>query len=332
MITSAIYRRFQTATSLRPMNLLSKKLSLTPIRYLQTEVRFTKLSCKQNSAMTANELIFSAVPNGSESKIDFKTRVKQDVQKILFSSAFANHELFMSYPTRISKANETLSDVAHLLPDKKVAFDIPFNRPILPGHCLVSVINEKGEACDKLTFSLRPDPFKSTVYQAHVAHDSRLPKDMRNTVVKPATHTSVSQEIATWAEDAFYVSHVQKERPKYPLHCILKPLAVAERDQFCEAMKELKSFYQYYSLVDHILPHCELGSTVVTAQNCTVIIDLLEKLNKINLKKMIGNNPTPQVIISTIKNFFFETDVTKIRKSGALIEPKDEMDKPYVRK
>lgn len=284
-----------------------------------------------------HQFSFFEKPLPCETRIDFKERVHKNIVKSLGDSVYANHLLFMSYSTRIARVNETLKNTSKQFGLKTMAaLDLCIvEKKILPGHCLLAFIDAKGTIAHDHTFSLRPNMKKQSFYKASTAPDQRLPSNIINegTYVRPALHTTLLQEIDSWSNDAFYAWYVHPERQNYPLHFILKPLDLEGQHKYFKAVKDLKSVCQSYSLLDHF--HKYTGETlgdIVCSQNCTTLFRLLETINPSSeLKKILGDNPTTQLVRKMV-NEYFQYETKDNKKSENIIEVgDDELSKPFRR-
>lgn len=302
-------------------------------RNIVTKTNARKLPYKNNPTLSGMEQTFYAAPFPGETRQAFKSRVQTEVSAKLLNQNYANHELIIWYPTRIARENER---AVNFFRQKKSTGDLPcVEKTILTGHCLLTFINETGNADFENTISLRPDMKKPHIYKATVAPDKRLPKAMMEqpTIVRPAMHTTVFDEIGYWAEDAYYANYIHEKRPNYPLHSMLRPIKLNEQDRYFAAIQDLKLMYQRYSLLDHTHPHTgEIFGDVVTSQNCTVIIKLYELLTLENFKSLLGDNPTPQLVMETIKNVYLNTGKNSKNHSGIMeVIDGDELSQRYER-
>ena len=287
-----------------------------------------------------HQITFSEKPLISEKRGDYKARVQQNIATMLSNSGYDNHLLFMSYATRIARKDETLENAAKLFGIKKMtAIDLCFvEKYILPGHCLLAFIGAKGRIEQEHTFSLRPNMKEKSWYKAPTAPDERLPINLTNegTYVRPSIHTSLHQEIDSWANDAFYAWFVHPERRIYELNFILKPLDLKEQNKYFKAVKNLKYACQWYSLLDHF--HKYTGETlgdIVSSQNCTSLFRLFETLNSssFDLKRKLGDNPTPQLVRKVVNDHYFQYQTKELQKSEEVtIEvDDDELCRPFRR-
>lgn len=285
-----------------------------PLRNKVTLTQTKLYSLKDDPTASATEMTFAAQPLQSESKCDFRERAKNEVSGFLFNKKFANHELIMSCPTWVARHGEKMKTY--------------LGKPMLTGHCLLAYMNDNGQVDHDYTISLRPDMTKQPLYKARTAPDSRLPEVMQTglTIVRPATHTTAADEIKNWAEDVFYMRSVYAKHPDYSLRCLLRPLHKGRRSRFFSAVNDVKLSFQRYSLLDHLHPHTGVTmGDIVAAENCTVISELIERVLSVDLKKTLGDNPTPQVVVDSIKNLYFKEETV------AKTEGEDGLNKPYVR-
>ncbi len=294
--------------------------STTPIvrRLLVSHTMHEKLSLKTHSSLFGADIKFQATPKQGEDRNQFKTRVETAVSKTIFNPAHANHELIMCYPTRIAREDEKL---------KHAPTDIdlpPVEKPIMTGHCLMAYVNEHGEACYEHTISLRPDTSKPVVYTAMPAPDKRLPKNLlqEKYPVRAAKHTTAREEVKKWAEDAYYTQYVHRQRQTYPLYCLLRPIEKNEKTQYLKTIREVKASCDRYSIFDHYCPNGNLTQS----QNCTIISKVFERLAAVDLKKQLGDNPTPQLVLHTVKKVYFNSN-----EDMNIILSTDELCKKFVR-
>jgi hypothetical protein len=261
-------------------------------------MHFTQRRFKTAAASSAKEVVVTAVPKASESRVDFKRRVEREVTEVVFNKENANHEVMLSYPTRVSEEHEK---VVHA--EKHT--DLPMvDKPILAGHCMLAYLNEEGKASKEQTLSLRPDLSKASLYKADAAPDDRLPDSVvkHPVTVWNAKHTTAKEEIMHWADDAFYTRYVHKDRPAYPLRLFFRPISYKDQGRYFTVVNNVRTFRQRYSLLDHLHPYTGLlEGQVVTGENCTVILDVAEKMGFSNIKNLVGDNPTPQVVYDAIK-------------------------------
>jgi hypothetical protein len=294
--------------------------STTPIvrRLLVSHAMQEKLPLKTNSTLFGIDIKFQATPKHGEDRNQFKARVETAVSKAIFNSKHANHELIMCYPTRIAREDEKLKYAP-------TDIDLPsVQKPIMTGHCLMAYVNEQGEACYDHTISLRPDISKPIVYTAMPAPDKRLPKDLlqEKYPVRIAKHTTAHDEVKKWAEDAYYTQYVHRQRETYPLYCLLRPIEKDEKNQYLKTIREVKATCNRYSIFDHYCPNGNLTQS----QNCTIISKVFERLAAVDLKEQLGDNPTPQLVLHTVKKVYFNsTEQTDI------ISPTDDLCKKFVR-
>lgn len=286
-----------------------------------------------------HSIVFCEKPMPSETRGEFTSRVHKNITTTLSHSSYASHLLFMSYPTRTARKNETLINASKQFGIKKMV-DVNFGfveKPILSGHCLLAFVDAKRKMTNEYTFSLRPNMQEKSFYTAFTAPDQRLPSCVtkEGIHVRPALHTTVHQEISSWANDAFYTGYVHHERPIYPLHFILKRLDTIEQNRYFAAVKDLKDQCLQYSLLDHF--HRYTGETlgdIVPSQNCTILFRLFETLSSfsLDLKKILGDNPTPQLVRKTVSSLYFQCKTDEISKDKELVEiGEDELSKPFKR-
>ena len=143
---------------------------------------------------TSSVHIFAEKPLPLEKIECYVARMQQKVAAVFNKPMYEDHLLFMSYFTRLARENETLLKASKLLGAKKVE-DLGLgytDQSLLPGHCLLTVINSQKTMDLEHTFSLRPDLRKKPFYKAPTAPDHRLPSHLiqRETSVWPARHTS----------------------------------------------------------------------------------------------------------------------------------------------
>lgn len=320
MMRLARFKTAVTGAAQKTRSSLSRHGSLfrTPVRHM---VHFTESKMKANAAMTAKEVTVTATPLAGESRDHFKTRVKAEVAKVVFKKENAHQELVMSYPTRLAKAHEKVANASNKA-------DLPFvDKPVIAGHCMSTYMDENGQPSNDHTVSLRPDVSKAVIYTAKTAPDDRLPSEVLNqkVYVWPAKHTTVLEEIKRWAEEAYYTNYVHSGRSPYPLQMFFRPVTAVDRARYFNAVNDVKLSFQRYSLLDHFHPYTGiLEGQLVAGQNCTIIADVLEKMASVNMKELVGDNPTPQVVFDTIKKYYAKVVDTNHAT-------KDEMSMPFRR-
>lgn len=304
MRTSAVVK---TLLALNKRTVVSSFNGFRSVKLLQ---RRTYISSSIDNYTFGQHVKFAATPFSEEKKENFKERTKHIAHEL---KGYPNHLLFLSYPTRVATSQESLRHAAQYvgMENMQMLGLSNYEQSITPGHCLVAFIDAKGNITEENTFSLRPDMSKPLLYKTKTAHDERLPAAITNhdTIVRPARHTSLIQELENWAETAFYAYYVHRKRSTYPLNCLLKPLNLHEQKQYFNALNEMKKRCNRYSLLDHLHPQTgESTGQIVTAENCTVISRLFEKLMSIDLQERLGNNPTPQLVKKMVIHFYLQME------------------------
>lgn len=312
MRTSAmLFSKMIANSNTRVGTLLPARLSLfrTPVRHIQTQACIRTFDFKYHAKKMGTKITFTAQPEKNETLTEFKKQVNAKLNSLLFENKFENHELLMASSTQFAKPDETLKNavakfgVEYL---KFIGFPLDVSRSIMTGHCLLSHLNK--DAHEENTYSLRPDTTKPTLYSAVTAPDARLPKLMTQgkTVVRRAVHTDIKYEINKWAEDAFYAWHVYASQPVCALNMVLTPLEHHKTEKYLDCFKFFKSVHDRYALTDHYHPTTgETEGDIVADQNCTSLYKFLAEIRKINLKCLLGDNPTPQLLMRILSNVYF---------------------------
>ena len=293
----------------------ARRLSSAHSFFLASKTSSAKRLVRQLST-SSSVLIVAEKPLPLETRDCFVARMQRQIREEFNKPVYKDHLLFMSYFTRLAREHETLEKASQLLGAKKIeALNLGYSdHTLLPGHCLLTVIDSQRKMALENTFSLRPDLKKKPFYKAPTAPDQRLPIGIiqKETPVWPALHTSFEHEIDVWAKAAFYAAYVHSQRPVYPLHFLLKPLDIVEKERYFAELKNLKLTCGRYSLLDHYHPHTgETLGDIVSNQNCTTLFRLFEQMSnpETNLNKLVGNNPTPQLITKVLRECFFNLNI-----------------------
>lgn len=305
----------------------SRVLTRAPLRLFQPALQMPASQMPRRHL----HLQYEIVPPPGETRQQYCRRVQLQIQGEL--NKHPNTLLFMSSETRIARPEETLANAAKRHGAATLSsVDLGYVEPrIFTGHCAVAYINEKGELPQERTFSLRPDTRLSPLYKAQTAPDRRLPGFLTSepTLVRPAIHTTIEQEILFWANQAFYAGYVHPERTTYPLHCFLKPLSDCERENYFKAVKALKASCRRYSLLDHFQEQ-----KLMASENCTLVARLLEWMSPtpVDMKKLLGDNPTPQLVKELMRKQLLQYETMASSMGGVLVtESGDELSKPFMR-
>lgn len=266
---------------------------------------------------------FQMTPQPGETRNNWCRQAEEQIASEI--SRHRSHLVFMASETRVARPSETLKNAAkrHGV-DIMMRVDLGFaESKMFTGHCALGWVNELGEIPPQYTFSLRPDIGQSPLYRAMPAPDPRLPAYLTEvpTTVWPAVHTTLRQEVAYWAKDAFYARYVHPERELYPLHCFFMPLGTLERLRYLKAVKAMKASCDRYSLLDHMHEQ-----KIVAGENCTRVASLLEWMmpKSQRMKLSLGDNPTPQLVADRVAKRL-------INQEAVATESEDRLSRPFMR-